>query len=57
MIRRAYSFMIAAAIWGIPGINIAIKGLRTYMLMRPGDLWWLMLVVAALRFVVSMVRG
>lgn len=56
MIRRAYSFMIAATIWGIPGINIAIKGLWTYMLMRPGDLWWLMLVVAALRFVVSMVR-
>ena len=56
MIRRSYSFKIAAAIWGIPGINIAIKGLRTYMLMRPGDLWWLMLVVAALRFVVSMVR-
>lgn len=47
MIRRAYSFIIAGAIWGIPGINIAIKGLRTYMLMRPGDLWWLMLVTVA----------
>ena len=47
MIRRAYSFIIAAAVWGIPGINIAIKGLRTYMLMRPGDLWWLMLVTVA----------
>ena len=47
MIRRAYSFIIAAAIWGIPGINIAIRGLRTYMLMRPGDLWWLMLVTVA----------
>ena len=47
MIRRSYSFKIAAAIWGIPGINISIKGLRTYMLMRPGDLWWLMLVTVA----------
>ena len=47
MIRRAYSFIIAAAVWGIPGINIAIKGLRTYMLMRPGDLWWLMLLTVA----------
>ena len=47
MIRRAYSFIIAAAVWGIPGINIAIKGLRTYMLMRPGDLWWLMLITVA----------
>ena len=47
MIRRAYSFMIAAAIWGIPGINIAIKGLRTYMLMKPEDLWWLILITVA----------
>lgn len=47
MIRRAYSFMIAAVIWGIPGINIAIKGLRTYMLMKPENLWWLMLVTVA----------
>ena len=44
MIRRAYSYVIAAAIWGIPGINIAIKGVKTYMLMNPDDLWWLMLI-------------
>lgn len=35
MIRRAHSYVIAAAIWGIPGINIAVKGFRTYMLMNP----------------------
>ena len=47
MIRRAYSYVIAAAIWGIPGINIAIKGVKTYMLMNPDDLWWLMLITVA----------
>ena len=47
MIRRAYSYVIAAAIWGIPGINIAIKGIKTYMLMNPDDLWWLMLITLA----------
>ena len=47
MIRRAYSYVIAAAIWGIPGINIAIKGVKTYMLMRSDDLWWLMLITVA----------
>ena len=47
MIRRAYSYVIAAAIWGIPGINIAVKGFRTYMLMNPDDLWWLMLITIA----------
>ena len=47
MIRRAYSYVIAAAIWGIPGINITVKGFRTYMLMNPDDLWWLMLITVA----------
>ena len=47
MIRRAYSYFLAAAIWGIPGVNIAVKGVRAYMLMRPDDLWWLMLVTVA----------
>ena len=47
MIKRAYSYFIAAAIWGIPGVNIAIKGVKTYMLMNPDDLWWLMLITVA----------
>ena len=47
MIRRTYSYVIAAAIWGIPSINIAIKGVKTYMLMNPDDLWWLMLITVA----------
>ena len=47
MIRRAYSYVIAAAIWSIPGITIAVKGFRTYMLMNPDDLWWLMLITIA----------
>ena len=47
MIRRVYSYFLAAAIWGIPGVNIAVKGVRAYMLMRPDDLWWLMLVTVA----------
>ena len=33
MIRRVHSYVIAAAIWGIPGINITVKGVKTYMLM------------------------
>ena len=47
MIRRVHSYVIAAAIWGVPGINIAIKGVKTYMLMNPDDLWWLMLITVA----------
>ena len=44
MIRRAYSYVLAAVIWGIPGVNIAVKGISTYMLIKPDDLWWLMLI-------------
>ncbi len=47
MIRRTYSYVIAAAVWGIPGINIAIRGVRAYMLMKSDDLWWLMLITVA----------
>ena len=44
MIRREYTYVLAAVIWGIPGVNIAVKGIRTYMLIKPDDLWWLMLI-------------
>ena len=47
MIKRAYSYLLAAAIWGAPGINIAIKGVKAYVLMSPEDLWWLMLISVA----------
>ena len=47
MIRRAYTYVLAAVIWGIPGVNIAVKGIRTYMLIKPDDLWWLMLITIA----------
>ena len=33
MIRRVHLYVIAAAIWGIPDINITVKGVKTYMLM------------------------
>ena len=55
MIRQAYSYVLAAVIWGIPGVNIAVKGIMTYMLIKPDDLWWLMLItliVAAFFFII-----
>lgn len=55
MIRRAYTYVLAAVIWGIPGVNIAVKGIRTYMLVKPDALWWLMLItliVAAFFFII-----
>ena len=39
-------YCIAAAIWGIPGIIITVKGIRAYATMRTADLWWLLLITA-----------
>ena len=46
MIRREYSYIIAAAIWCIAGINIAVKGIKSYLLMSPDKLWWLLSITA-----------
>lgn len=47
MFDRKYSYIIAAAVWGIPGINIAVKGVRAYMMIKPLTLWWLILITVA----------
>ena len=40
-------YLSAALIWGIPGIIISIKGIRAYLTMAPENLWWLLLITAA----------
>ena len=30
-----------------PGINIAVKGVRAYMMIKPQILWWLILITVA----------
>ena len=40
-------YLIAALIWGIPGIIISVKGIRAYLSMAPESLWWLLLITAA----------
>ena len=45
--KKTKLFLIAALIWGIPGIIISIKGFRAYLTMAPGKLCWLLLITAA----------
>ena len=40
-------YVAAAAIWGIPGIMISIKGIKAYMTQPSDDLWWLLLITIA----------
>ena len=46
--KRQYLYYIAAAIWGIPGFIISIKGFYAYSQMRSENLWWLLLITAVM---------
>lgn len=37
-------YYVAAALWGIPGAIITIKGLKAYMSMPSHELWWLIAI-------------
>ena len=43
-INKRFLYLIAAAIWGIPGLIIALKGIRAYSAMPTDELWWLCLI-------------
>ena len=45
--NRKFLYYIAAALWGIPGAIIAIKGFKAYLMMPVGRLWWLILITLA----------
>lgn len=44
--KRIYLYYIAAALWGIPGVILTLKGLRAYFTMPQDKLWWLILITA-----------
>ena len=55
---KRFLYLIAAFIWGIPGIMIAIKGIRAYTAMPGDELWWLLIITAAvLTGFIGMFRG
>lgn len=44
--NKLFLYLIAAIIWGFPGIMITIKGIREYTTMPSDELWWLLLITA-----------
>ena len=44
--NRKYLYFIAAALWGIPGVIISIKGIKAYDAMPSQELWWLLVITA-----------
>ena len=45
-IDKRFLYLVAAAIWGVPGLMIALKGIRAYTAMPADELWWLCLITA-----------
>lgn len=44
---KRFLYLVAALLWGIPGVIITIKGIKAYTLMPVDELWWLLLITAA----------
>ena len=47
MINKRYLYLLAGLIWGIPGVMVAIKGIRAYCAVCANVLWWLGLITIA----------
>ena len=45
--NRKHLYIVASLIWGIPGIIITSKGIFAYTMQPSDDLWWLLLITAA----------
>lgn len=44
--NKRFLYLIAALIWGAPGVVIAVKGITAYTTMPQNELWWLLLITA-----------
>lgn len=42
--NKRYLYLIAALIWGIPGLIITIKGFTAYTIIPCRNMWWLGLI-------------
>ena len=45
--KKSILYMIAAAVWGVPGVIISFKGIKAYVTQPSDDLWWLILINVA----------
>lgn len=45
--RRRHLFVLAAIIWGVPGVGITLKGMAAYRIAATGEIWWMLPLTAA----------
>lgn len=44
--KRGYLYIMAAVVWGVPGVMLSLKGINAYAQQPLKDLWWLLLITA-----------
>lgn len=42
--KRSVLYVVAAIVWGVPGVIITHKGISAYFTLCENDLWWLLLI-------------
>lgn len=42
--KRRHLYILAAIIWGIPGVNITFKGFCAYAELPVKNIWWLLII-------------
>lgn len=42
--KRSVLYVVAALVWGVPGVIITHKGISAYFTQCENDLWWLLLI-------------
>lgn len=42
--KRSVIYVVAAIVWGVPGVIITHKGISAYFIQCENDLWWLLLI-------------
>ena len=47
---KKHLYIVAAIIWGIPGVILSIKGINAYLIQASENIWWLMLITAGVLF-------
>lgn len=45
--EKKHLYFVAGLIWGIPGMIISVKGISAYRMQPSEDLWWLLMITAA----------
>ena len=47
--KKKHLYIAAGVIWGIPGAIISVKGIKAYQMQPPEDIWWLLMITAAVQ--------